>query len=253
MKNKIDFFEKNSIEILFAQSEHNFPLHSHESFCFGIVEEGEVIFTINGRKRVLYPGMAYIIPSNIGVIIQAKKRYRYLTICIKDERKEQLNNLKFDDYFLTFQSSDKVHKLCMNYIQNGSPDTFISKIMNLMQPVIVNEEHDQDSSKNEIVEAASSYIRKYANEKFSLDCVADAIHVSKYYLVKVFKKEMGVTPNQYYIQVKMHLIKKEVMDYQKAVDLAMEYNFNDQSHLCNLFKKQMGISLLDYKKSFQRL
>jgi AraC-like DNA-binding protein len=71
--------------------------------------------------------------------------------------------------------------------------------------------------------------------------------------VKVFKKEMGVTPNQYYIQVKMHLIKKEIMEYQKAVDLAMEYNFNDQSHLCNLFKKQMGISLLDYKKSFQRL
>jgi AraC-like DNA-binding protein len=253
MKNRIDFFEKNSIEILFAQSEHNFPLHSHESFCFGIVEEGEVTFTINGRKRVLYPGMAYIIPSNIGVIIQAKKQYRYLTICIKDEWKERLNNLKFDDYFLTFKSSDMVHKLCMNYIQNGSPAIFISKIMNLMQPVIVNEEHYQESSKSEIVEAASSYIRQNANEKFSLDCLADAIHVSKYYLVKVFKKEMGVTPNQYYIQVKMHLIKKEIMEYQKAVDLAMEYNFNDQSHLCNLFKKQMGISLLDYKKSFQRL
>lgn len=253
MKNKIDFYEKNSIEILFAQSEHNFPLHSHESFCFGIVEEGEVTFTINGRERVLYPGMAFIIPSNIGVIIQAKKQYRYLTICIKDKWKEQLNQLIFNDYFLTVKSSAKVNDLCMNYIQNGSPDEFIKTIIGMMQPVIENAKVAKENSKSEIVKAASSYIRKYANEKFSLDSLAGSIHVSKYYLVKVFKKEMGVTPNQYYIQVKLHLIKKEIMDYHKAVDLAMEYNFNDQSHLCNLFKKQMGISLLDYKKSFQRL
>jgi len=253
MKNKIDFYEKNSIEILFAQSEHNFPLHSHESFCFGIVEEGEVTFTIDGRKRVLYPGMAYIIPSNIGVIIQAKKRYRYLTICIKNEWKEQLNYLKFNDFFLTFQSSATVHKLCMNYIQNGSPDEFIKTIIQMMQPVIDNVKSLGENTRSEIVEAASSYIRKNASEKFNLDALANAIHVSKYYLVKVFKKEMGVTPNQYYIQVKMHLIKKEIVDYQKAVDLALEYNFKDQSHLCNLFKKQMGISLLDYRKSFQRL
>ena len=103
------------------------------------------------------------------------------------------------------------------------------------------------------VEVASQYIRKYAHEKFSLDTLADAIHVSKYYLVKLFKKEMGVTPNQYYIQIRMYLVKKEIIKYRKEVDLAMELNFNDQSHLCNLFKKQMGISLLDYKKSFRRL
>jgi AraC-like DNA-binding protein len=64
---------------------------------------------------------------------------------------------------------------------------------------------------------------------------------------------MGVTPNQYYIQAKMYLVKREIMDYRKEIDLALDLNFSDQSHLCNFFKKQMGISLQDYKKSFQRL
>ena len=58
MKNVIDFYEKNSIEILFANSEHNFPLHSHECFCFGIVEEGEVTFTIDGKQTVLSTGIS---------------------------------------------------------------------------------------------------------------------------------------------------------------------------------------------------
>lgn len=254
MKNKINFYEKNSIEILFAQSGHNFPLHSHECFCFGIVEEGEVTFTIHGKQKMLYPGMAYIIPSDVGVVIQAKNKYRYITICMKNEWKEQLKHLEFNDYFLTFSSSDNVHKLCEDYIKNGSTEKFVRSITNLMQPLIAcSEEQCKEKVKSEIVEAASRHIRKHAHEKFSLDTLADTIHVSKYYLVKLFKKEMGVTPNQYYIQVKMYLVKKDIIEYSKEVDLAMDLNFNDQSHLCNLFKKQMGISLQDYKKSFQRL
>jgi len=37
MKNYINFYEKGSIEIVFGQSSHCFPLHSHESFCVGII------------------------------------------------------------------------------------------------------------------------------------------------------------------------------------------------------------------------
>lgn len=254
MKNKINFYEKNSIEILFANSEHSFSLHSHESFCFGIVEEGEVSFTINGKQRLLYPGYAYIIPSNVGVIIQAENRYRYITICLKKEWKEQLKYLDFIDYYLTFSSSDVIYKLCVDYITKGSSEKFVRSITNLMKPVIADKpEQCKEKTKSDIVGAASRYIRKNVHEKFCLDTLADAIYVSKYYLVKLFKKEMGVTPNQYYIQIRMQLVKKEIIKYRKEVDLAMELNFNDQSHLCNLFKKQMGISLQDYKKSFQRL
>lgn len=252
MKNEIDFFEKNSIEILFARSNHSFPLHSHECFCFGIVEEGEVTFTINGMQKTLCPGMAYIIPSNIGVIIQAEKQYRYITICIKSKWKERLKHLEFHNYFLTFSSSEEVRRLCADYIRNGSAEDFISSVTNLIKPLVEAKAY-KDPERNELVESAINYIRNHAYEKFSLDALADTIHVSKYYLVRLFKKEMGVTPNQYYIQVKMYFIKKGIMNYPKEIDLAMDLDFNDQSHLCNLFKKQMGISLQDYKKSFQRL
>lgn len=254
MKNSINFYEKNSIEILFANSHHTFPLHSHECFCIGIIEEGEVTFTINGVQKKLYPGMAYIIPSNVGVVITAEKQYRYITICLKNEWKEVFNNFKFKDYFLTFSSSEEIHNLCIDFVKGSSPKQFTETVIYLLKPLIMDiKEPFGENEISEIVKNACHYIRNHVHEKFSLNSLADEIHVSKYYLVKIFKKEMGVTPNQYYIQAKMFQVKKEAMYYQKGIDLAMDLNFNDQSHLCNLFKKQMGISLQDYKKSFQRL
>ena len=252
LKNRIRFYEKDSIEILFACSEHTFPLHSHECFCFGVVEEGSVTFTINGAEKTLRPGMAFIVPSNVGVLIQAEGRYRYITICIKGKWKEQLKHLEFRDYFLTFPSSEEIHRLCADYIENSSAETFLNALLSLMQPAISGRAAECEE-KADPVNAACGYIRAHAQEKFSLDALADAVHVSKYYLVKLFKKEMGVTPHQYYVQVKMHFVREKILDSQNEADVAMELEFNDQSHLCNLFKKQMGISLQDYKKNHKEL
>ncbi len=254
MKNHIRFYEKDSIEILFACSEHTFPLHSHECFCFGVVEEGSVTFTINGVRKTLLPGMVFLVPSNTGVLIEAEERYRYITVCLKNEWKKQLKSLEFRDYFLTFPSSETIRGLCRNYIEDGSAETFVNALLALMQPVIADRtEEIEERAGRCMAEAACEYIRSHAQEKFSLDALADAVHVSKYYLVKVFKREMGVTPHQYDVQVKMHFARERILGSQKEVDLAMELDFNDQSHLCNLFRKQMGISLQDYKKNYREL
>ena len=254
MKNQIDFYEKDFIEILFASSSHTFPLHSHECFCFGVVEEGCVTFSINGNRKMLLPGMAFIIPSNVGVSIQAEGHYRYITICMKNKWKECLKHLEFKDYFLTFSSSGRIHEMCLDYIKSGFAEEFVQSIVTLIQPVTVNGlEKCKRKASSGIVEAAGEYIYSHAQEKFSLDALAGAVCVSKYYLVKLFKREMGVTPNQYYIQAKIRMAKERIMSPQKEADMAMELNFNDQSHLCNLFKRQMGTSLQSYKKSFEEL
>ena len=254
MKNHIDFYEKDSIEILFAFSDHTFPLHSHACFCFGIVEEGCVTFSINENRKLLCPGMAYIIPSNTGVAIQAEGNYHYITVCIKNKWKERLKHLEFSNYFLPFLSSSEIHKMCMDYIKSGSAEAFVQSIVSLMQPVMLKDLAKCDRKETSgVVEVAGQYIDRHAQEKFSLDALAEAVHISKYYLVRLFKEEMGVTPNQYYNQAKLRMAKEKIMSTKKEVDVAMELNFNDQSHLCNLFKRQMGISLQNYKKSFKEL
>jgi AraC-like DNA-binding protein len=77
-------------------------------------------------------------------------------------------------------------------------------------------------------------------------------NISKYHLVRLFKKEMGVTPNQYYIQNKLRTVKTKIMEEQSEVQIATELNYADQSHLCRQFKQLMGVSLQEYKRNVRR-
>ena len=160
------------------------------------------------------------------------------------------------DFYLDLSSSQVVQELCEDYILRENPEHFVAEIVRLVKP-LYGEAADKSGGgsgqKSPIVEEARAYIRQNVNKKFSLQELAEAIHVSPYYLVRLFKKEMGVTPNQYYIQTRMYHAKKELLLRPSEADVAMELNFTDQSHLCNQFRRQMGISPGDYRKNFQRL
>lgn len=250
MKNKIEMYEKDSIEILIAESEHTLPLHSHECFCFGIVFSGEVHFKINDREKLLKKDDMFIIPSNVGVTITAEQRYGYITMCLKNDIKDCLMQYDYLDYFLNVESPERIYEACDAFIKGGSRDDFLNSILPFLKRVQI--EKSLDEKKNdEVVNKAMDYIKAHVYDEFNLDDVCEYVHVSKYYFIRMFKKRTGVTPNQYYIQAKLYVAKQMLKQNEEEKNVAAELNFTDQSYLCNVFKKRMGISMKDFKENYQ--
>jgi AraC-like DNA-binding protein len=252
MKNIIKFYEKGSVEILYGQSSHCFPLHSHESFCIGAITKGEALFSIDNNKHLLKESMIFIIPSNTGISITTDSKYDYITICFKNELKKRAENIRFNKYYIEMKFNEDILDLCDIFKTNNDENEFLNSIINLIDSAIESDCVLERNHQSEIVLSVCDYIRKNANQKFDLDKLAKSFYLSKYHLIRIFKKEMGVTPNQYYIQAKMRIIKSEIFLKQSVTDLAVNLNLSDQSHLCKLFKKQMGISIQDYKKNLTR-
>lgn len=252
MRNIIKFYEKGSVEILHGESRHNFPLHSHESFCVGALTKGTALFTINNSSCLLKEGMIFINPSNTGISITADSTYYYITICFKNELEKQVENIRFNTYFIEMKSPDDMWILCETFKSNNDEQQFLNSILGLLRSAIVSEALSSSTPKNETVLLISEYIKKNADKKFDLDELSRVFHLSKYHLIRLFKKEMGVTPNQYHIQAKMRILKANLHNSDSHTDLAHNLNLVDQSHLCKQFKKLMGVSVKEYKKNLTR-
>lgn len=251
-KNTITTFEKGSVEILFCNSSHELPLHSHESWCIGLVFEGEVIFEINQVTNSLKKGMLFLIPSNTGVKITPVKKYKYVTVCIKNDLRDAFFDLAFDHYFMNMNDSDEFFQICYDFMWNKNEKKLVSDMISLLTPLLCVDSLKQQQEISEPVAKAISYMKAHAYDKFDLEKVAEEAFVSKYHLVRQFKKEMGVSPHQYYIQTKLRIAKADYLADKSESEIAAELNFSDQSHLCRQFKQLMGVSLQDYKKNIRK-
>ncbi len=251
-KNQLNFFIKNDIEIVYGKSSHSFPVHSHNSFCIGGVTEGAVWFQIDQEKELLEQPMAYLIPSNIGVEITPEKEYQYFTICLGGRWKEYFGNTHFSSYFFRQTSNFELLDLCEQFEQDGDDNAFVQALIQIMEQSGNMTYLKKTQSVTPIIQDACNYLKNHVEDKFSLDLLSEAVAVSKYYLTRKFKAEMGVTPAQYHLQEKLRMLRAETNLQKEEIDLAMQLHFSDQSHLCNAFKKNMGISIKEYKHNIIR-
>lgn len=245
--------ERDSIELLRADSSHAFPLHSHECFCLGVVDRGRVRFTIGTQEKLLLPGMIFLIPSNVGVVIEPVERYGYTTICLKNTLRDAMMAYDYPAFFpaLGPDGAARLTALCDAYRAGGAQQNFLAGIDALLAGH--RRERPGPGPADAAVEQAKAYIRAHTHEKFDLDVLAEVVHLSKYHFIRVFKAQLGVTPHQYYIQAKIFAAKRALTQNESEADVATELNFADQSHLCRVFKRQMGISMRDFKNSYRKL
>ena len=103
-------------------------------------------------------------------------------------------------------------------------------------------------SKKEI-NRALDYLHTNINQDFSLNEVADLIGLSKYHFIRLFKKETGQTPYQYYLDLKIEKAVELIKTNQYSItDICFICGFKDHSHFSRMFIKKMGITPSHFKE-----
>ncbi len=105
------------------------------------------------------------------------------------------------------------------------------------------------------VHKAQKYITLHVGEKINPTEVSAYIGVSHAYFVKLFKKEMGISLNNYIYQMRIYNF-CERLDRQDEISgkvLAAECGFQDFRHVQRLFQKYIGMSIQEYRKQSKGL
>ena len=107
---------------------------------------------------------------------------------------------------------------------------------------------------NSISERASRFIRKNVHKTISLSLIADELHFNKSYLSRMFKEETGKNIVQYIVDCKIEKAKEYLEDHQyKLSEISDLLSFSNQQYFSIIFKKEMGLSPIEYRKASQRV
>ncbi len=82
----------------------------------------------------------------------------------------------------------------------------------------------------------------------TIEQLSKLFNMDKYYFIKLFKKETGVTPHKYMNNLRLEKAFTALKNGCDVKSLAFECGFSSQSAFSNTFKKKFGISPSQIKK-----
>jgi len=93
------------------------------------------------------------------------------------------------------------------------------------------------------------YMKENLECDFSLDQISNHFKMSKSSVIRKFKESMGITPYDFFLELKMGRA-LELLNEPKnrVIDVALQCGFTNHSHFSSVFKKATGLTPTEYRE-----
>ena len=93
------------------------------------------------------------------------------------------------------------------------------------------------------------YMRAHMTEKIDVDLLAEKIHLSHVGLIWKFKQQLGLTPMEYLIMIRLRHAKELLIESKMMIsEIAQSCGYSSQYYFSNAFKKSFGMSPSEFRK-----
>lgn len=266
------FYERREQKLQINISENiRFPEHLHEDMEILLVQDGQVEVNIMGNRRILTAGdCALIFPEMIHSYQTAS--YNRICLLIFDAsfwgsyrgavqkfcpsvpflRAERIS----PDVALVFERLiELIHPKTQEYF--GRPEdrmalgsAWIQVLLSLLMPQLELVERKK-TEQLDITGRLVQYIMEHYREQLTLEGVARALHVNKYYLSHVFSDRLQMSFRQYLNHIRLDHALYEISTTDASITrIWEEAGFNSQRSFNRIFQASLGMTPLEYRKRY---
>lgn len=243
-----------------------FPNHFHEYYVIGFIESGRRYLSCKNKKYAIEPGDLLLFnPGDNHTCEQCDgKTLDYRCINIQRETMSdtvlEITGQAYLPYFteqVVFHSElvsllKELHLMIMQEDKDfRKEEMFFFLLEQLIEEYT---EQGMPSSKSEqstqIKDICDFLEQNYMNN-ITLDNLSNLTGLSKYYLLRSFTKQKGISPYSYLETIRIDKAKKLLEQGILPIDAALQTGFADQSHFSNFFKKYIGLTPRQYMVIFK--
>lgn len=188
-----------------------------------------VIINSQLLDKILFPKLLTLLKSN----------FSYSKICILDEINQALFKSDFDTIYFEHTLNGELSE---NYISNILTNMFIR---------LYRDYNDNKNFYNETATAIQTYIDKNYNTIKNINELCCIFNISAGHLSRLFKKNLGYTPIEYLINVRLYnstlLLTKTK---ENIMAISNNIGYTDYNNFIRSFKKKYNLSPLEYRKLY---
>jgi AraC-like DNA-binding protein len=261
MNNATTFYKKiktnqlDGLELLKALDyNEDFPLHSHETFCVSLIENG----TFKENEQFASTGSIFItnpneIHSNDMVF---ETGYSFKTLYISPDIFRKLNHnqpIIFDNNCIENPVLfNQLNQFSENALR-GPLSIFEEKNLFSSLELMLNQyahptEKPASDGLIERIDHVIGHIQAHLGQKIALEDLAKILDLDKFKFIRLFKKNLGLSPFSYITMLRIDKSKQFLQQGATLVDAALDAGFYDQSHYTTYFKHYVGVTPKIYQQ-----
>lgn len=275
INNKIGYLNDNfKIFHIRDKKDIKFEYHHHDFSKIVILIDGDLTYYIEGKAYILKPWDILFINKNEihKPVVNPDKYYERIVIWLNPDfmaKYAQGNNDLLKCFEIAIKNNYNLLRLNMksieiikNIIQDiqscdnsnefGSEilkESLFVQLMVLMNRLFLNSDKNRDMEDiqyDKTIEGVLNYINSNLENDLSIDTIASNFFISKYYLMRKFKSQIGSSIHNYIIQKRLILAKSLISEGLTMSNVCSKCGFNDYSSFVRAFKKVYGVSPSNY-------
>lgn len=275
INNKVGYLNDNfKIFHIRDKKDIKFEYHHHDFSKIVILIDGDLTYYIEGKTYILKPWDILFINKNEihKPVVNPDKYYERIVIWLNPDfmaKYAQGNNDLLKCFEVAIKNNYNLLRLNMksieiikNIIQDiqscdnsnefGSEilkESLFVQLMVLMNRLFLNSDKNRDLEDiqyDKTIEGVLNYINSNLENDLSIDTIASKFFISKYYLMRKFKSQIGSSIHNYIIQKRLILAKSLISEGLTMSNVCSKCGFNDYSSFVRAFKKVYGVSPSNY-------
>ena len=240
-----------------------FPVHFHEFYVIGFMEGGKRHLWCRNREYDTQRGAVILFnpkeTHNCAPVAGEVLDYRAINVPVDvmDRAVEEITGkdmrLQFKETLIPQAELALSIRELYDVIVSGSSLMVREEAFYFLIEQLLEEHMIPMAASRELSETAKNmkqYLDTHLEETVSLETLSEISSMSRYQLLRLFTREVGVSPYRYLQSIRIAQAKVLLEQGEAIGKVALDCGFSDQSHFTNYFKSFIGITPKQYQSIF---
>jgi len=254
------------LEIRFScYRDEAFPKHTHDSYSVGLVLRGGCRAFLAGRDMELEPGELVVMhPGEVHAcnpLPESDWTYRmfHIDAPLMEAAARDLGACPpdgpgfarpvFNDPFLAAQLTALHHAVASGAETLEKDSLLESALARLLIRHGGNAPVPLPGAEAGAVHIVREHLDAHAMDKVRLEELSEATGLSRYAVLRAFRRATGLTPHAYQTQLRIANARRMLRAGASIIDAALESGYADQSHFSNAFRHVAGATPRQYQRA----